>query len=222
MSISKNKKKNHIHYTKKKTIKSLNLYKGFNTKNKKLIKRVTKRTQKNGQLGGNAYNIDCRIENFDYGTRKNQKYAKGIWNVRDCEYIEDKLIKHLYGKNFVGIPIIEKVINDIRMETYKNYPNGTKYKYNKLTRYERLKHLVFTSIENNPDIPDEIKTRVSNKFYSGFIGMFKRLARSNKESELYDGDDKDKKSKEDEDGEEDEDGKEDKDNKNPTKNIIKK
>ena len=184
----------------------------------KLKTKKNKQSKKKGQLGGNAYNIDCRIENFDYGTRKNQKYAKGVWNVRDCEYIEDKLIKHLYGKNFVGIPIIEKVMNDIRMEKYKNYPNGTKYKYNKLTRYERLKHLVFTSIENNQDIPDEIKTRVRNKFYSGFFGMFKRLFRSNKESELYDGDDKDKKSKEDE--EDDKDGDKDggKDEKNEKDN----
>jgi hypothetical protein len=165
-------------------------------KTKKKIKRILKsskvfytkvKSKKSIQYGGNAYNIDCRIENFDYGNKKNQRYVKGIRNVRDCEYIEDKLIKHLYGQNFIGIPIIEKVINDIRLEKYKNLPNGTKYPYEKLTRHERLKHLVFQSIKHNSDIPDDIKERVRTRFYSGFIGLFRRIVRSNKESDFYEG-----------------------------------
>ena len=153
----------------------------FHIKNK----TKTKKSKKLIQFGGNAYNIDCRMDSFDYGNKKNQKYVKGINNVRDCEYIEDKLIKHLYGQNFVGIPIIEQIIFDIRTQKYKDLPNGTKYKYDKLTRYERLKHLVFQSIENNQNIPDDIKQRVKERFYSGFIGLFRRIARSNKDSELY-------------------------------------
>ncbi len=154
-------------------------------KSKKIKKNNKLKTKKLLQFGGNAYNIDCRIDSFDYGNKKNQKYNNGIRNVRDCEYVEDKLIKHLYGKNFVGIPIIEQIIFDIRKEKYKDLPNGTKYKYDKLTRHERLKHLVFQSIENNQNIPDDIKERVRERFYSGFIGLFRRIARTNKDSELY-------------------------------------
>jgi hypothetical protein len=182
MPLSKDKN------TKKKTrvvLKSKKLH--VKTKNNKTIKGSNKSIQFGGDpyFGGNAYNIECRMDTFDYGNKKNQRYVKGIRNVRDCEYVEDKLIKHLYGKNFVGIPIIEKVINDIRLEKYKNLPNKTKYPYEKLTRHERLKHLVFQSIEHNSDIPDDIKQRVTDRFYSGFIGLFRRIARSNKDSELY-------------------------------------
>jgi hypothetical protein len=185
MTISKNKKtkKNRIQSFKKVTKKVTNKGIKINKINKK-----TKKTKYVKSGGGNDYNINCRIENFDYGNIKKQKYTKGIRNIRECEYVEEKIIKHLYGKNFVGIPVIEQIIHDIKNETYKDLPNGTKYKYDKLTRYERLKHLIFKSIENNEEIPDDIKERVKNKFYSGLSGMFRRLFRSNKESEMYESD----------------------------------
>ncbi len=164
--------------------KTKKIYVSQSNKNKNTRKTIIKRNHI--QCGGNQYNIDCIIGSFNYGNVTNQPYDnKGIRNVRDCEYVEDKIIKHLYGKNFVGIPIIETLINDIRTEKYKDEPNGTKYPYEKLTRYERLKHLVFQSIENNPDIPEDIKKRVTKRYYSGFFGLFRRILRSNKESYLH-------------------------------------